>query len=252
MGVGRVLGPGLSASRAAGNENLTARHAMGRGAVDLPDRLAGMVPIRPTELAGRCGAVVGTAVSDWLYRDESRTRGWLTPLQLPSVGTVNSLVREHLPATYFKEYQSLRTMLSEILTDDDLGFRLGGTTATLGALCREIGDIEYSYIESLKTFRQDFSYRHPDSRVETSVDALKSWYLTLDADLDAAIAALSEDDIANRRIVRDDFDIDDFNPLPAVQLDVYREALLIFYGKVSIYLRSLHKPMPARWQQWIG
>jgi len=31
---------------------------------------------------------------------------------------VNSLVREHLPATYFEEYQSLRTILTEILTAD--------------------------------------------------------------------------------------------------------------------------------------
>ncbi len=164
---------------------------------------------------------------------------------------MNSLVREHLPATYFEEYQSLRTILTEILTDEDLGFRLGGTTVTLGALCREIGEIEFSYIESFKSFRQDFSYRHPDPRVETSVEALTAWYLTLDGDLRAAIAALSDDDIASRRIVRDDFDIDAFNPLPAVQLDVYREALLIFYGKVSIYLRSFGKPLPPRWQEWI-
>ena len=165
---------------------------------------------------------------------------------------MNSLVREHLPATYFEEYQSLRTILTEILTDDDLRAGVGGTTATLGALCREIGEIEHSYVESLKTFRQDFSYRHPDSRVETSVEALTAWYLTLDRDLDAAIAALSEDDIVNRRIARDDFDIDAFSPLPAVQLDIYREALLIFCGKVSIYLRSLDKPLPPRWQEWIG
>ncbi len=165
---------------------------------------------------------------------------------------MNSLVREHLPATYFEEYQSLRTILTEILTDDDLRAQLGGTTATLGALCREIGEIEHSYIESLKTFRQDFSYRHPDPTVETSVEALTAWYLALDRDLDEAIAALSDDDIANRRIVRDDFEIDAFNPLPAVQLDVYREALLIFYGKVSVYLRSLDKPLPLRWQEWIG
>ena len=165
---------------------------------------------------------------------------------------MNSLVREHLPATYFEEYQSLRRILVEILTDDDLRCRLGGTTATLGALCREIGEIEHSYVESLKTFRQDFAYRHTDERVETSVEVLTAWYLTLDRDLEAAIAALSEDDIANRRIVRADFDIDAFAPLPAVELDIYREALLIFYGKVSVYLRSLDKPLPPRWQEWIG
>jgi hypothetical protein len=68
----------------------------------------------------------------------------------------------------------------------------------------------------------------------------------------ASLEGLSEDDIANRRIVRSDFDIDDFAPLPAVQLDIYREALLIFYGKVSVYLRAMGKTLPKRWVEWIG
>lgn len=68
----------------------------------------------------------------------------------------------------------------------------------------------------------------------------------------AALESLSEDDITNRRIVRTDFDIDDFVPLPKVQLDIYREALLIFYGKVSVYLRAMGRTLPPQWQAWIG
>ena len=45
---------------------------------------------------------------------------------------MNSLVTDHLPATYFAEYQSLRQELLEILTDGDLATDLGGDTATLG------------------------------------------------------------------------------------------------------------------------
>ena len=165
---------------------------------------------------------------------------------------MNSLIREHLPATYFEDYQSLRRQLVEIVTDDDMRSRFGGTSQTLGALCREMGDIQHSYVESLKTFRQDFDYRHPDSSVETSVEALTKWFDALDKDMKAAIAALSEEDIVSRRIQRTDFEIDGFAPLPAVQLDIYREALLIFYGKASVYLRALDKPLPARWQEWIG
>lgn len=165
---------------------------------------------------------------------------------------MNSLVRVHMPATFFVDYQALRDELVAILTDDDLGFRVGGKSATLGALCREIGEIEHSYVESLRTFRQDFDYRNPDTRVDKSLDALTFWYAELDRDLADAIAALSEDDIANRRIVRNDFDISDFSPSPAVQLDIYREALLIFYGKVSVYLRAMGKPLPGHWPHWIG
>jgi hypothetical protein len=168
-----------------------------------------------------------------------------------SDNVMNSLVRDHLPATYLEEYQSLRPMLVKILTDDDLGLQLGGSTVTLGGLCREMGEIEYSYIESLRSFRLDLSYRHSDDRVATSVAALTSWYEQLDQDLESAIADLTEDDITNRRILRD-LEGDGFAPPPAKQLDLYREALLIFYAKVSIYLRKLEKPFPDRWPTWIG
>ena len=165
---------------------------------------------------------------------------------------MNSIVREYLAATFFGEYQALRNQLMEILTDDDLGYRAGAAGASLGALCREIGEIEHSYIESLKTFKQDFGYRNPDPRLESSVAALSTWYSELDRELMAAVEGLSEDDIANRKIVRSDFDIDDFAPLPKIQLDVYREALLIFYGKVSVYLQAMGKTLPRQWQEWIG
>jgi hypothetical protein len=165
---------------------------------------------------------------------------------------MNSIVREYLAATYFREYQALRDELMQLLTDDDLAFRVGAASASLGALCREIGEIERSYIESFKTFRQDFDYRNPDARLETSVAALSSWYSELDRELMTAVEGLSEADIANRRIVRSDFDVDYFAPLPKEQLDVYREALLIFYGKASVYAQAMGKTLPRQWQAWIG
>ena len=74
----------------------------------------------------------------------------------------------------------------DILHDEDLGLRLGGETVSLGALCREIGEIEHAYIESFKSFRQDFSYRNGDPRLEHSGAALKTWFAELDRDLIAA------------------------------------------------------------------
>ncbi len=165
---------------------------------------------------------------------------------------MNSIVGEYLAASYFPEYQALRDQLMALLTDGDLAFRLGGSTVSLGALCREIGEIEHSYVESFRTFRQDFGYRNRDPQVEISVAALAAWYAKLDADLMAALEGLTEEDIAGRRILRADFEADYFEPTVAQQLDVYREALLIFYGKVSIYMRAIDRPLPPQWQQWIG
>jgi hypothetical protein len=165
---------------------------------------------------------------------------------------VYSIFRGYLAATFFPVYQSLRDQLMYILGDEDLGRRLGGETRTLGELCREIGEIEHAYVESFRTFRQDFSYRNPDPALEVSVAALKAWFAELDREMMAAVAALSDEDIDTRRIVRGDFDEEFFSPLPRIQLDIYREALLIFYGKVSVYLRADGRPLPGQWMDWIG
>ena len=45
---------------------------------------------------------------------------------------MNQILATYLAAEFFDEYQALRDQLLEIVTDDDLGFRLGGTTVTLG------------------------------------------------------------------------------------------------------------------------
>ena len=70
---------------------------------------------------------------------------------------MNSIVSTYLAESFFHEYQNLRDQLMEILGDEDLSLRLGGGTASLGALCREIGEIERAYAESFRTFRQDFA-----------------------------------------------------------------------------------------------
>jgi len=165
---------------------------------------------------------------------------------------MDRLLREHLEMTYFAEYQVLRNELMELLTDDDLSYRPGAATFSLGELCREIGEIEHSYVEALRTFRQDFDWRTPDPRVERSVGALREWYADLDRRLATELEALTEDEVANRRVTRHDFDVEGFSPLPPQELDIYREALLIFYGKVSIYLRAMGKVLSERWQAWIG
>ena len=165
---------------------------------------------------------------------------------------MNTLVRDHLARTYFAEYQLLRNELTQILRDEDLTFRPAAGAASLGELCREVGDIEHSYIEALRTFRQDFTWQNPDPDVERRVAALSTWYSDLDRELLAAIEALTDDDVANRRISRNDYGVEDFSPLPSQELDIYREALLIFYAKVSIYLRIMGRDLPGHWGPWIG
>ena len=144
-------------------------------------------------------------------------------------------------------YDSFRGWLLDILTDEDLCFQPGGDNMTLGALCREMGDTEYAYIQSFKTFTQDFDYCHPDAEVERSVEKLKAWYATLDEELYVLVGGFSDE--ALQKIIKRDAG---FEVTVETQVSFYREALVIFYGKVSIFLRLLEKPLPGPWPKWIG
>jgi uncharacterized damage-inducible protein DinB len=158
---------------------------------------------------------------------------------------MNSLVQQQFPV--LKQTTALRDQLMDILTDDDLRYQLPGQNMTLGALCREMGEVEQSYIDSFKTFRQDWSYRYPEADIAYSVARLKAWYQQLDQALYAVLEGLSEDDIQHRTIDRGGF-----APPVTVQYHIYREALLIFYAKASLYLKALEKPLPGDWPLWIG
>jgi hypothetical protein len=159
---------------------------------------------------------------------------------------MNSLMRDYYPT--FEMYQAMRNQLMEILNDGDLIFQPHGHNEMLGALCLEIGETEASYVQSFKTFKQDFSYRKEEKGLEWSVDRLEAWFGDLDRDLKSVLEALSESDLRKRVVDRGgDFEL----PLH-IQLDVYKEALLIFYGKVSVYLKAMGKERPQQWQEWIG
>lgn len=159
---------------------------------------------------------------------------------------MNSIMEEYYPV--FEMYQAMRAQLMDILSDEELDFRVGGDSESLGALCREMGEVEHSYIQSFKTFEHDFTYKTDEPGLESSVKKLAAWFKALDEDLKATIAGLSEGEIRTKTIHRGG----DFHLPPRIQLDVYKEALLIFYGKVSVYLKAMNKPRPKQWQEWIG
>jgi hypothetical protein len=145
-------------------------------------------------------------------------------------------------------YQSLRGQLVTVFDDSDLAFTPGGSNMTLGELCREMGEIEYAYIQSFKNLTVDFSYRNPQPELTQSVAALSAWYSELDRELRVVIEGLSEEDIQSKLVDRGpNFKL----PLQA-QLDVYKEALLLFYGKATVYARALNKGLPEQWREWIG
>ena len=158
---------------------------------------------------------------------------------------MNSIMSGYYPI--FEEYQAMRTQLMQTLTDGDLAVTPGGANPALGVLCRAIGEVERAYINSFKTFTLDFSYRNNTPGLEASVTRLAEWFAALDTELKETVTGLAQADIDGRRIVR--------GPnfaLPAqIQLSTYQEALLIFYGKVMVYLHARGLTPPKQMQDWL-
>lgn len=140
----------------------------------------------------------------------------------------------------------LRNEMMANLSDADLAYKLPGNP-TFGELCKSMGEVEQSYIDSFKTFKLDFSYRNPEPGLATSVAKLNDWFKKLDDELVATLNALSEADVQTKLVDRGGW------TMPVVaQFHTYREALLIFYGKADVYLKALDKPLTQQWKDWIG
>ena len=140
--------------------------------------------------------------------------------------------------------QGMRVQLLDLLSDSDMAFTPGGQNMTLEALYREMGDIEYTYIQSLKGLKQEWSYRSTDTL--DSLARVKAWLQALDEQLGALVVAFSEEDMS-RQVDRGGEAV-----TVAFQLDVYLQAVLIFLGKASIYMRALDRPLPQLFLEYIG
>jgi len=140
----------------------------------------------------------------------------------------------------------LRDGVLEQLTDADLSFSPGGDNLTFGALILQMGEVEYSYLQALKTFKQDWEYHNTDAGLDGSVTRLGSWFHELDAELQAAATAFTDDDLT-KTVKRES----GYEPSVEMSLDIYVQAALIFLGKASIYLKAMSKPLPPAFQNWI-
>jgi uncharacterized damage-inducible protein DinB len=157
---------------------------------------------------------------------------------------MNRSMQEKWP--WLEGSREMRLQLLDILSDADLAFSPGGQNSTLGALLREMGDIEHSYIHSLKTGRQDWSYHNMEAGLESSVARLKACYQRLDDELQATVSAFADEDLT--KLV----DRGGFSATVERQVDHYGEAGLIFFGKVIIYLKAMNKALPGEFQDYFG
>lgn len=115
---------------------------------------------------------------------------------------------------------------------------------TLGALLREDGEVEYCYLQSLKTLKEDWSYRNTEAGLESDLTQIKAWYHTLDEEMKATLAAFSDENLSKT--------IDPRGFTVELQLDVYLQAQLIFLGKASVYFKAMNRALSQAFQDYIG
>jgi hypothetical protein len=194
------------------------------------------------------GTIVDRA--DWLvfldYRVPRRVLTLVKNHFVPTKGgnVMNRMVKEKW--SWIEAAHGMRSQVLDCLRDADLANHPGGQNMTIGALCREIGETEHAYIQSLKTGVQDWSYRNTSADVVSHVARLKEWFAGLDEGMKTTIAAFSDED-GNKTVDRGGYDV----PI-TFQLDVYLQAVLIFLGKMTIYLKAMNKPLPKEIQEYIG
>ncbi|HUX52047.1 MAG TPA: hypothetical protein VMW73_14735 [Spirochaetia bacterium] len=141
----------------------------------------------------------------------------------------------------------MRRQLFNVVTDEDLVFSPGGMAVTLGELFREMGEVQHAYNQSLLTFKTDFSYRTTDTELSVSVQKIAAWYIQLEAEMKSVLTGFSDADY-RKNIERGG----GYAITVDLQMDIYLQALLIFFGKVSVYLRILNKEVSAYFAEYIG
>ena len=140
----------------------------------------------------------------------------------------------------------LRDDMLGVLSDADLEYSPGGSNLSLGELFRQMGEVEFSYLQGLKTFAQDWEYRNTEAALAGSTSRLLGWFHELDAELEEVVSGFTDDDLA-KEVTRGS----GFTMPVEMSLAVYVQAVLIFAGKAVVYLRAMDKPIPASVEDWI-
>jgi hypothetical protein len=172
---------------------------------------------------------------------------WIAPTfaHLKDTTMTNTLVENEfwlLDLTY-----RLRHAMLDWLTDADLSFTLPGSP-TLGALCRESVASERAYLESFRNFALPDFNPETDPHTETSVAALAAAWNAQEQAMRDVLSALPQDVVQTQTIDRGG----GFTPSLSLNFQFYRESLLIFAARASLYLKALGKPLNHQWLDWIG
>jgi hypothetical protein len=156
---------------------------------------------------------------------------------------MNTLFEEEI-----RPHHRMRDHLLSLVSDADRACRLPGQNPTLGDQLIEMGDIEGVYTHSFEALTVDWTHRQLEAPEPITVAGLQTWFAAQDDAMNAALSSFSEEELRADAIDRGH----GFVASPFVQHEVYREAVYIFYGKLSCYLRALERDAGPEWAAWVG
>ncbi|GGR25673.1 DinB family protein [Deinococcus ruber] len=142
---------------------------------------------------------------------------------------------------------SLRDDVFKAISGSDLEFSPGADAHTLRGLLLQQADIQAAYAQSFRTLHLSFGEATPDQ--QQSAQELQEHFARLDAELLAALDALSDDDLKRphdpRGLKAPGYTVE-------TSFYTYRESVLIFAARASVYLRALGREVPALTKSFVG
>lgn len=145
-------------------------------------------------------------------------------------------------------HHSMRDHLLTLVTDADLAVDLPGDNPSLGEVLVQLGEIQGVYTHSFETFTLDWSHREVPPPDPITVAGLRAWFDVQDEAMHRALSRFTDEELRIDRIDRGN----GFVASPFVQHEIYREAVYIVYGKLSVYLRALERDAGEEWAAWVG
>ena len=156
---------------------------------------------------------------------------------------MNNLFEEEI-----RGHHSMRDHLLTLVSDADLATKLPGQNPTLGELLVEMGAVQGVYTHSFETGTLDWTHRQLPPPAPITTASLRSWFDAHDEAMAAALGQYTNEELHVDRIDRGH----GFIASPFVQNQIYREAVYIFYGKLSVYLKALERDAGEEWAAWVG
>ena len=154
----------------------------------------------------------------------------------------------HLFDEEIRGHHSMRDHLLTVISDADLGYQMPGRNPTFGELLVDMGELQGVYTHSFETFTLDWTHRQLPPPAPITTATLRAWFDAQDHAMKKALDRFTDDELHQDRIDRGN----GFIASPFVQHQVYREAVYIFYGKLSVYLKAVERDAGPDWAAWVG